>query len=115
MQAEQLQNLLWLRRQPLQFIIRFFRRRDFHQLHFVELMHAYDPARLAPGGTGFATETRRVSDKFLRKVHRREDFFAMKIRQWYLGRRREKQFAILQSVHFWFTFRQLTCRDYAIS
>ena len=60
MQAEQLQYAFCVSRKRFQFVIRFFRRRDFDQLHLVELMHADEcrgfrgpPRRLRAGNMAY--------------------------------------------------------------
>ena len=78
-------------------------------------MHPNDAARFAPGRSGLATKTRRVSDKFLRKIDNREDFFPIKICHWHFGGWREKQLAILQSVHVLFKFWKLRRPNHAIA
>ena len=114
-QAEQLQHALRVRRQRFMFRVGSFRRRDFHQLHLVELMHANDAARLASGRTRFAPKTRRVGDKFLRQLRGRENFFAMKIRHRHFRRRREEHLVFLQPVHVFLKLRQLRRADHAIA
>ena len=79
MQPEQLQHAFRIRSQRFKFFVGIFRRDDFHQLDFVELMHANDATRFAPGGTRFAPETWRIGGEFLRKIASAQDLFAMKI------------------------------------
>ena len=79
MQPEQLQHSFCFRGERFEFLVRFFRRNDFHQFDFVELMYANDATRIAPGGTGFASETRRVGGEFLRKIANAQDLLAMEI------------------------------------
>ena len=115
MQIQQLQNALRIGRQRFMFVVGILRRRDLHQLHFIELMDANDPARFAPGRAGFAPKAGRVSDKFFRQIRRRENFFAMKICHRHLRGRREEQLVLLQPVHVVLKFRQLRRADHAIA
>ena len=79
MQPQQLQHSFCIRNERFKFFVRFFRRNEFHQFDFVELVHTNDATRVAPGSTGFAPETGRISDEFFRKIVDTQDLLAMKI------------------------------------
>ena len=115
MQPQQLQNTLRVRRQGLVFRVGAFRRRDLNQLHFVELMHADDAARLPASRARFAAKARRVGDEFLRQLSQREDFLAMKIRHRHFRRGREEHLVLFQPVHVFLKLRQLRRPDHAIA
>src|SRR6266496_5124984 len=63
MQTKQLQDSLGVRSERFQFVVRFFRRRDLHQLDFVELVHTDDPACLMPCCASLTAKTRSVGNK----------------------------------------------------
>ena len=80
MQAEQLQYAFCVSCKRFQFVIRFFRRRDFDQLHLVELMHAENAAGFAARRAGFASETWRIANKFPGKIGCAHNLITMKVR-----------------------------------
>src|SRR5262249_14962854 len=79
MQTEQLQYPFRVRSKRFKFFVRFLRRCDFHQLDFVELMHANETTRVAPGGPSFAPETGRIGGEFFRKIAKAQDLLTMEI------------------------------------
>src|ERR1044071_2763472 len=80
MQTELLQYAFCVSRKGFQFVIRFFRCRDFDQLHLVELMHAENAAGFAARRTGFASKTWRIANKFPGKIGRAHNLITMKVR-----------------------------------
>src|SRR5260221_2780343 len=110
-QAEQLQHLLRIRRQRLQFRKGSLRRGDLHQLDLVELVHANEPARAEDRSAGLASEARRVGDVANRQLIEAQDFLAMKIGHGHLGGGREVEIVALAAVELFLEFGELGRAD----
>ena len=106
-QAEGLQDALGVGGERVEFGEGLLRLHDFHQLHFVELMHADHAARADAGGSGFAAETGRVGDVTLRQIGGREDFVAVEIRDGDFGGGHEEDVVLAAVVELVAEFREL--------
>ena len=91
MQAQHLEDALGVAGEDLQGGHRFLRLGHPHQLDLVELVHADQPAGLAPGRAGLAAETRRVGGIPHRQVAPRQQPVALEVGHRYLGRRHQEQ------------------------
>src|SRR6267143_4961649 len=91
MQAKLLQNLFGIVRQLFVLVVRSLGLGEFHQLHFLKLMLADDAADIFAVGSGLAAEAGRVGGERDRQPRGVEDFVAVEIGDWNLGRRNQPQ------------------------
>src|SRR5258706_13016138 len=70
--------------------------RDLNQFDLVELVLAYHPARVLAVRAGFATETRRVANKFERQLVARQNLPAHEISYWIFRSRNQVQIAAFE-------------------
>ena len=88
---------------------------DVDQLDLVELVHADEPAALAPRRSGFATEAWGVGSHLYGQIGFFEDLVAVKVRYRYLGGGSEEKSAVLEAIHVVFEFRKLPGPEHAVA
>src|SRR2546430_308911 len=81
--------------------------RESYQLHFVELMHAQQTARILAGGPRFAPEARGVGGVAERQLGAVEDLVAMQVGERNFGRGDEEQIVGRGLVRFVFELGDL--------
>ena len=120
-QPQLLQYRLGMTQQLLKRSIRFVRMHHLHQLHLIELMLAYQAARIASGGACLRTEARCVRHIFERQLFHRDDFVAHHVGDRHLCGRNQIEILLANLSHLarhakqiFLEFRQLPCAAHRI-